>query len=53
MIASKIEKSCSSLMWFNHSMSIAHQLKAIYNTTVHKRTKIYVALNVANVCAIS
>ena len=35
-IASKIEKSRSSSMWFKHSMSIAEQLILIYNTTVHK-----------------
>ena len=34
-----------SPMWFKHSMSIAQQLIAIYNTTVDKNTS-SVALNV-------
>ena len=38
------EKSCSSPMWFKHSIGIAQQLMPIYNTTVHKK-KINVAPN--------
>ena len=44
---SKKEKSCSSPMWFKHSMSITQQLIPIYNITVQKN-KTNVALNVVN-----
>ena len=39
-IVSKKEKSCSSPMWFKHSMSIAQQLIPIYNTTVYKNKEL-------------
>ena len=45
MIVSKKEKSCSSPMWFKHSMIITKQLIPIYNTNMHKNKSIF-ALNV-------
>ena len=39
-------------MWFKHSMSIEQKLITIYNTTMYKN-KSTIALNAANVCAIS
>ena len=43
----KVAFFLSLTVWFKHSMSIAQQLRPIYNTAVHKN-KSYVALNVVN-----
>ena len=43
-IVSKKKKSCSSPMWFKHSMSIAQQLIPVFNTTVHKTKRVLLPL---------